>query len=183
MKRIPILLLALTAAHAADDAARANAYDDAWQASRVAHCRSVAGASGKTAGLVLEVGDSITHANPYGQWPRWGAGKTADDAAIIAWCHGDGAFSAAHMVEVLAGERDTASREGYRGLRVTADMAWAARPLVAADEPRRGTPVHTFHPRARGPSARSPRPRSRAVPPLHASRRARSTWHPARGRA
>jgi anti-anti-sigma regulatory factor len=47
---------------------------------------------------------------------------------------GDGVVSAARMVDVLAGELDTAAREGYRGLRVTADMAWATRPLAAAQE-------------------------------------------------
>lgn len=47
---------------------------------------------------------------------------------------GDGAATAAGMVDVLAGEVEAAGREGYRGLRVTADMGWATRPLGAADE-------------------------------------------------
>ena len=38
-------------------------------------------------GVVLHVGDSITHANPYGQWARSGAGRTADDRAALAWMH------------------------------------------------------------------------------------------------
>jgi hypothetical protein len=41
---------------------------------------------------------------------------------------------ASGMVEVLAGELERAGREGYPGLRVTADMCWATRPLVAADD-------------------------------------------------
>ena len=41
---------------------------------------------------------------------------------------------ASTMVKVLAGEVDRAAREGYPGLRVTADMCWATRPLIAADE-------------------------------------------------
>ncbi|GII25871.1 MEDS domain-containing protein [Planosporangium mesophilum] len=41
---------------------------------------------------------------------------------------------AAGMVEVLAGELERAGREGYPGLRVTADMCWAIRPLAAADD-------------------------------------------------
>lgn len=45
-----------------------------------------------------------------------------------------GAASAAGMVSVVAAELDTAAREGYRGLRVSADMAWATRPLAAAEE-------------------------------------------------
>jgi anti-anti-sigma factor len=43
-------------------------------------------------------------------------------------------LGAAGMVEVLATELDRAGREGYPGLRVTADMSWATRPLSAADE-------------------------------------------------
>lgn len=38
------------------------------------------------------------------------------------------------MVELLAAELEAAAREGYRGLRVTADMTWATHPLGAADE-------------------------------------------------
>src|SRR4051795_9445392 len=45
----------------------------------------------------------------------------------------DGTDSAVAMVDVLAGELDTAAREGYPGLRVTADMAWATRPLAEAE--------------------------------------------------
>jgi anti-anti-sigma regulatory factor len=47
---------------------------------------------------------------------------------------GGGAVDAMAMLEVLADEVDTARREGYRGLRVTADMHWATRPSAAADE-------------------------------------------------
>lgn len=38
-------------------------------------------------GVVLHIGDSITYANPYGQWARYGKGKTADDIAILKWMH------------------------------------------------------------------------------------------------
>src|SRR5689334_8742601 len=38
-------------------------------------------------GVVLHIGDSITYANPYGQWARSGAGKTEQDKAILAWMH------------------------------------------------------------------------------------------------
>jgi lysophospholipase L1-like esterase len=37
--------------------------------------------------VVLQVGDSITHATPYGQWARVGAGRTEDDRAALAWMH------------------------------------------------------------------------------------------------
>jgi anti-anti-sigma regulatory factor len=47
---------------------------------------------------------------------------------------GGSTVTAAGMVEVLAGEVETAGREGYAGLRVTADMAWATRPLVGGEE-------------------------------------------------
>lgn len=38
-------------------------------------------------GVVLHVGDSMTYSNPYGQWARHGAGKTADDKAALEWMH------------------------------------------------------------------------------------------------
>jgi hypothetical protein len=38
-------------------------------------------------GVVLHVGDSITYANPYGQWARAGRAKTPDDEAILRWMH------------------------------------------------------------------------------------------------
>jgi hypothetical protein len=38
-------------------------------------------------GVILHVGDSITYANPYGQWPRGGAGKTDEDVAALNWMH------------------------------------------------------------------------------------------------
>jgi lysophospholipase L1-like esterase len=40
-----------------------------------------------TAGVVLHLGDSITYANPYGQWARYGKGKTAEDKAVLRWMH------------------------------------------------------------------------------------------------
>ena len=38
-------------------------------------------------GVVLHVGDSITYANPYGAWARHGAGRTADELALLQWMH------------------------------------------------------------------------------------------------
>jgi len=38
-------------------------------------------------GVVLHVGDSITHANPYGQWARRGQGQTDEDREALAWMH------------------------------------------------------------------------------------------------
>ncbi|HZN73240.1 MAG TPA: MEDS domain-containing protein [Micromonosporaceae bacterium] len=55
-------------------------------------------------------------------------------AAVSGSLLGPADVTAVGMVKVLAGEVATAGREGYRGLRVTADMAWATRPLAAAGE-------------------------------------------------
>jgi len=38
-------------------------------------------------GVVLHVGDSITYANPYGQWARFGKGQSDDDKALLKWMH------------------------------------------------------------------------------------------------
>ena len=49
--------------------------------------QAVARRGGGRPGVVLHVGDSITHANPYGQWARSGAGRSDDDRAALAWMH------------------------------------------------------------------------------------------------
>jgi len=41
-------------------------------------------------GVVLHIGDSITYANPYGAWPRYGEGKTEADKAVLKWMHTNG---------------------------------------------------------------------------------------------
>lgn len=38
-------------------------------------------------GVVIHAGDSITFANPYGQWARYGEGRTDSDKAILRWMH------------------------------------------------------------------------------------------------
>ncbi|HVK10844.1 MAG TPA: SGNH/GDSL hydrolase family protein [Gemmataceae bacterium] len=38
-------------------------------------------------GVVLHIGDSITYANPYGQWARSGKGQTPADKAVLRWMH------------------------------------------------------------------------------------------------
>jgi hypothetical protein len=38
-------------------------------------------------GVVIHIGDSITLANPYGQWARGGKGRTEDDLALLKWMH------------------------------------------------------------------------------------------------
>ena len=38
-------------------------------------------------GVVLHLGDSITYANPYGGWAKYGKGKTPVDVAALKWMH------------------------------------------------------------------------------------------------
>ncbi len=38
-------------------------------------------------GVVLHIGDSITYANQYSGWPRYGKGKTPQEQALAAWMH------------------------------------------------------------------------------------------------
>jgi len=91
MKAIPKVLflcqaLLCLALFAGNDKQQANGYDNAWEDGWVQHCRTIYNAgTGKTAGFVLQIGDSITHANPYSQWPRYGAGKTSEDSALCTW--------------------------------------------------------------------------------------------------
>src|SRR4051812_1651851 len=47
--------------------------------------RQVVKKSNARSGVVLHIGDSITYANPYGQWPRSGEGKTEEDIAVLKW--------------------------------------------------------------------------------------------------
>ncbi|MDQ7910699.1 MEDS domain-containing protein [Phytohabitans sp. ZYX-F-186] len=50
-----------------------------------------------------------------------------------AWLAG-GRVSATNVIEMLAHEVAAAHRDGFAGLRVTADMCWATRPVAAVDE-------------------------------------------------
>jgi len=75
------------------DIAKANGYDDAYQAGMngwIVAMRNVrksrpASAPAATPGFCVFLGDSITYANPFGQWARNGAGKTAADTAVCNW--------------------------------------------------------------------------------------------------
>ena len=49
--------------------------------------KKVAAASSAKPGVVLHIGDSITHANPYGQWARFGKGHSDDDKEALEWMH------------------------------------------------------------------------------------------------
>jgi hypothetical protein len=67
----------------------ANSYDDAWESGSdgwVQHCKNLRSSwVGKTDGFVIHIGDSITYANPYGAWARYGSGKTTADNDICNW--------------------------------------------------------------------------------------------------
>ncbi len=71
--------------------ARANSYDDAWQSGAsgwVEKAKSIlAGASGKTPGFILIMGDSLSRGTAMADWANNGSGKTAEDIAITQWLH------------------------------------------------------------------------------------------------
>lgn len=58
---------------------------EAWDYART--MKKVAARFSGTEGVVIHVGGSMTIANPYGTWPRSGAGKTPEDTAILKWMH------------------------------------------------------------------------------------------------
>lgn len=103
-----IFLLAAGSALAAISAAEPASADH-----YVAPMRKLAAAFKGREGVVLHVGDSITYANPYGQWARFGEGKTKADQAILKWMHtgsddnSDGWFLA--RVDRPGGRSDTAA--------------------------------------------------------------------------
>lgn len=74
-----ILTLALLAGAALRPAGDADDYVDPM--------RKVAARFTGREGVVLHLGDSITYANPYSAWARYGRAKTAEDAAVCAWMH------------------------------------------------------------------------------------------------
>ncbi|HUW84523.1 MAG TPA: hypothetical protein VMZ31_17195, partial [Phycisphaerae bacterium] len=70
----------------------ANSYDDAWESGPggwVEYCQGLYTAWSGTTGFVVHLGDSITYANPFGQWARYGSGKTQSDIDICNWMHSD----------------------------------------------------------------------------------------------
>ncbi len=78
------------AATAADTAARANSYDQAWRDGAdgwVARAKAILSGGNQVPGLVLWLGDSLTRDPALGAWAQRGAGKTASDTAITNWMH------------------------------------------------------------------------------------------------
>ena len=84
--------------------ARANSYDDAWESAWVSHGRALLTTTGKTAGFVLQIGDSITHSRAYSAWPMEGQGRTADDLQVMTWARSSGWSST---------NTDAASKNGW----------------------------------------------------------------------
>ena len=79
-------LLALLCAGAASGVvAEETPLPQAWDYARA--MQEVATRGTGREGLVLHVGDSITYANPYGQWARAGEGRSPEDLAALAWMH------------------------------------------------------------------------------------------------
>lgn len=61
----------------------------------------------------------------------------ADQLTIVgseeSWL-ADGELTAAKMIDMLGRYVEAAERDGYAGLRLTADMSWVTRPIAAADQ-------------------------------------------------
>ena len=85
-------------------AARANSYDNAWEDLWIAHARQILSGAVKTSGLVLQIGDSITHSRAYGAWARFPTGAAASDLAILQW---------ARAATWGSGEGDVNNRNGW----------------------------------------------------------------------
>jgi hypothetical protein len=64
---------------------------------------------------------------------RRAAGQLALFSSDESWL-AEGEPTASGMIDLLARHIDRASREGYAGLRVTADMCWATRPIAGAEQ-------------------------------------------------
>lgn len=84
--RIRLALFALIAVAFPTLAAQPKPLPEPWDYSATMKEVAVRAKDAKP-GVVLHVGDSITYANPYGQWARGGAGKATEDVAALKWMH------------------------------------------------------------------------------------------------
>ncbi len=83
-----VSLASVAFAQTGNTAARANSYDDAWQAGAtgwVANAKAILAGGSQVPGLVLWIGDSLTRDPALGSWAQRGDGKTAEDQMITAW--------------------------------------------------------------------------------------------------
>jgi hypothetical protein len=85
MKPLASILLALVSSVSAAVRAEEKPLPQEWD--YAAAMKKVAARGKGRPGVVLHIGDSITYANPYGQWARFGAGKTEGDQAVLKWMH------------------------------------------------------------------------------------------------
>jgi len=108
-----------------DDKAQANGYDDLWKSNWKTHCQNVlSGGSGKTAGFVLHIGDSITYSSAYGAWIKGGSGKTGEDSGVITWFNGapvPGGIDATSTNGLYLANKDVVS--GSRGFTAAGGIA------------------------------------------------------------
>lgn len=85
MHRSVCLVAVLLSAGACAEGMGAELVKETWDYS--SSMQEVASRFRGTAGVVLHLGDSMTYANPYSQWARYGKGKTTEDAALLKWMH------------------------------------------------------------------------------------------------
>ncbi len=87
MKNVVLLLIAMVLAHAPlrCPAMAAEPLPQEWKYA-TAMKKAAAEFKGRE-GVVLHVGDSITHANPYGQWANYGEGRSDEDKTLLTWMH------------------------------------------------------------------------------------------------
>lgn len=60
-------------------------------------------------------------------------GQLSVHSSDESWLH-DGRFTAQRMIDTWARHIDAADRDGYAGLRVSADMCWATRPVTGVEQ-------------------------------------------------
>jgi hypothetical protein len=98
------------------DRNRANSYDNEWESAWVSHARALLQAPGKTAGFVLEIGDSITHSMAYATWARQGQGRTTEDLQAVSWARatswGNGNFDVTSKNGWYLADADTTLQRG-----------------------------------------------------------------------
>jgi lysophospholipase L1-like esterase len=85
MKRHVAWVAAVWIVAAAASAGEVVKDDWGWPAAMKAVTAAYKGAQGK----VVPIGDSITYANPAGQWARYGKGRTPEEVAICKWMRSD----------------------------------------------------------------------------------------------
>ena len=102
---LALLVPAAAQTSGGNNAARANAYDDAWQDGPdgwVANARAILAGGDQTPGMVLWIGDSLTRHPAMGAWAQRGQGKTAEDQMITGWMHASDAPQSVSSIDGFA---------------------------------------------------------------------------------